>query len=70
MIIGSKKLGDFLERVHVVICLNFWGLDRDKLKVRGRKRLRKFKGMLGIGIGCSEKQSTRTAKSTAEFWRF
>ena len=26
--------------------------------------------MLGIGIGCSEKQSTRTAKSTAEFWRF
>ena len=41
-----------------------------KLKVRGRKRLRKFKGMLGIGIGCSEKQSTRTAKSTAEFWRF
>ena len=22
-----KKLGDFLGRVHVVICLNFWGLD-------------------------------------------
>ena len=70
MIIGSKKLEDFLERVHVVICLNFWGLDRDKLKVRGRKRLRKFQGMLGIGIGCSEEQRTRAAKSTAESGRF
>ena len=70
MIIGSKKLGDFLGRVHLVICLKFWDLDREKGKIRGWKRLRKFKGILGIGIGCSEKQSTRTAKSTAEFWRF
>ena len=54
----------------MVICFNFGGLDRKNGKIRGWKRLRKFKGMLGIGIGCSEKQSTRTAKSTAEFWRF
>ena len=51
MIIGSKKLGDFLRRVDVVISFYFSGLGRKKGKKRGRKRLRKFKGMLGIGMG-------------------
>ena len=35
LIIGTKKLGDFLERVDVVITYNFWGLDKEKVKIRG-----------------------------------